>query len=311
MSMKDVLGHLEQLAPEDIVLDEGVKARWIEIYNTIWGNGGEGAYERESRFYRMQLLANEKLRTKATKFSIFNSFVDLAVNGLSLEPGTKALCYLMGRNVKVGEQDSGGRKVGIYEAQAVITVSGYGELVMRARAGQIRHADNPVIVYKEDRFSYTDDGGQKKVSYTMNLPHSSGEIVACFLRITRNDGSMDYYVMFPEDWQRLKSYSGKNNRYWDDAAKRWVEKPNELYSASNGEIDPGFLRAKCIKHAFGTYPKVRIGGNTVMESDGEPQQLDDYEPQPAMPRTESFAPAADMSQGITVEPAKAEDDGTF
>ena len=33
--------------------------------------------------------------------------------------------------------------------RAYVSVTGYGELTMRMRAGQIKYADNPVVVYEE------------------------------------------------------------------------------------------------------------------------------------------------------------------
>jgi len=313
--------QINQLAPLDIVTNDIVRQRFIQIYDTLWGNG-EAAYERESNFFNRILADDEKLQ-RATRFSIFTSFIDLAVSGLSLEPGTRALCYLMGRNHQVGV-DAGGKKV--YEGRMVLTVSGYGELVMRARAGQIRHADNPVLVYAEDEFSFGDHDGRKVLNYTCNLPHKSNQIVACYMKITRADGTIDYAVMVEEDWQRLKNYSARNNRRWDNNTRQYVEKPNELYSANGGSIDPGFLMAKCIKHAFKTYPKVRIGKYTAMESEQienaqQQQEIDDFygvseQPeQPAMPvdNNPPFGPADDMSGGVTIDPANdgIGDDGTF
>ncbi len=301
-----------------------VKQRFITIHDTLWGPGtGEAAYERES-FYFNRILNDDTKLQKATKFSVFSTFIDLAVSGLSLEPGARALCYLMGRNHCIG-QNSEGKK--IYEGRLVLTVSGYGELVLRRRCGQIRHADNPVLVYEEDSFSFSDTDGRKTVSYTCNFPHKSNKIVACYMRITRADGTTDYGIMLEEDWKRLENYSARNNRYWDRDARQWVENANELYKSSNGSIDPAFLMAKCIKHAFKTYPKVRIGKYTDFESDqvDEPQpEIDDFygvtapqQPQ-AAPEPESFAPQPDFSAGVTVDPATAyggngadEDDGTF
>ena len=313
--------QINALAPLDIVTNDIVRQRFIQIYDTLWGNG-EAAYERESNFFNRILADDEKLQ-RATRFSIFTSFIDLAVSGLSLEPGTRALCYLMGRNHQVGVGPDNKK---IYEGRMVLTVSGYGELVMRARAGQIRHADNPVLVYAEDEFSFGDHDGRKVLNYTCNLPHKSNQIVACYMKITRADGTIDYAVMVEEDWQRLKGYSARNNRRWDNNTRQYVEKPNELYSANGGSIDPGFLMAKCIKHAFKTYPKVRIGKYTAMESEQidnaqQQQEIDDFygvseQPEhPAMPvdNNPPFGPADDMSNGVTIDPANdgIGDDGTF
>ena len=251
--------EINQLKPLDIVEHPIVRERFTQIYETLWGNG-EAAYQRESIYFNKALRDNDggKLQ-RATPFSIFTAFIDLAVCGLSLEPGTRALAYLMGRNVNVGTRDAAK-----WEGRCVLTISAYGELVMRQRAGQIAYADNPVLVYDNDGFSFSDENGRKSVSYTCNLPHAGHNIVACYLPITRADGTRDYAVMFPEDWCRLAGYSQKQNR----------GRANELYGRDgNGvvHIDPGFLMAKCIKHAFKSYPKVRVGRGTEFQS----QQVDE------------------------------------
>ncbi|MBP3511139.1 MAG: recombinase RecT [Prevotella sp.] len=252
--------QINKLKPLDIVEHPVVRERFIQIYDTLWGDG-EAAYQRESIYFNKALRDNDggKLQ-RATPFSIFTAFIDLAVCGLSLEPGTRALAYLMSRNTNIGTRDNKQ-----WESRCVLTISGYGELVMRTRAGQIRHADNPVLVYDNDGFSFKDVDGRKSVSYTCNLPHFGHAIVACYIRITRADGTVDYSVMYPEDWQRLACYSARQN------GSRGA---NELYGIdANGvsNIDPGFLMAKCIKHAFKTYPKVRIGRGTELQSQQEEQ----------------------------------------
>ena len=293
--------EINQLKPLDIVEHPVVRERFTQIYETLWGNG-EAAYQRESIFFNKAIRDNDngKLQ-RATPFSIFTAFIDLAVCGLSLEPGTRALAYLMGRNVNIGTRDTPK-----WEGRCVLTISAYGELVMRTRAGQIRHADNPVLVYDNDEFSFKDTDGRKSVSYTCNLPHTGHNITACYLRITRADGSIDYAVMFPEDWCRLAGYSQKQNR----------GRANDLYGMDqNGivHIDPGFLMAKCIKHAFKTYPKVHIGRGTELQSqqvDEQPQLSDediygvDPETGEVLEQTQEAAPQPfgnnEQPQGVTV-----------
>lgn len=315
--------QLNQLQPIDIVTNETVRQRFIQIYDTLWGAGtGEPAYERES-FYFNSILRDKEQLQKATHFSIFTSFIDLAVCGLSLEQGTRALCYLIGRNYCIGKGKDGKN---IYEGRLVLTISGYGELVLRARAGQIRHADNPVLVYEEDDFSFTDTDGRKQVSYTCNLPHKSIHIVAAYLRITRADNSIDYAVMLEEDWLRLQGYSSKNNRRYDNQTRQYVETPNELYTSNEGGIDTGFLCAKLIKHAFKTYPKVRIGKAELesQQPDETQEDIDAFynvegqQPESKVPGTSTagetapFGNQPDTSAGVTVDPsADSTDDGTF
>lgn len=312
--------EINKMNPLDIALSAPVRQRFIQIYDTLWGEGtGEPAYERESIFFNRILADNEKLMNAVTRFSIFTTFIDLAVCGLSVEPGVRALAYLQGRNTKIGKGTDG---KDIYEGRLTLTISGYGELVLRSRCGQIKYADNPVLVYEEDSFSFSDTNGAKSVSYTCNLPHKSGHVIACFIRITRTDGSVDYSVMYEEDWNRLAGYSAKQNKRWDANARQYVMSPNELYTSNNGGIDTGFLMAKCIKHAFKTYPKVRIGKGTELmtEQEDPAPSIDDFyamegagQQAPAQEnKPETFCPQQDISAGVTVHTeGTAEDDGAF
>lgn len=313
--------ELNRLQPADILTHAPVRDKFIQIWDTLWGEGkGEAAYQRELNYFGHWLKDNAETASKATRFSVFTTFIDLAVCGLSVEPGVRALCYLQGRNVTVGKDAQG---KAIYEPRLTLTVSGYGELVMRARAGQIKYADNPVIVYEEDSFSFSDNDGRKSVKYTCNLPHKSRHIVACFMKIVRTDGSVDYAVMFEEDWTRLSQFSARQNRRWNSQERRWEDgNPNQLYTSQGGGIDPGFLMAKCIKHAFKTYPKVRIGRGTQMETDtiDQPQDEDLYgveetsgqEKGTGRPQ-EDFFPQRDDARGVTVDPAAGtgKDDDTW
>lgn len=306
---------INSLQPLDIITNDAVRTRFVQIWDTLWGAGsGEAAYERESFHFLNKLREDEKLQ-KATHFSIFTCFIDLAITGLSLEPGVRALCYLQGRNACIGKGADGKN---IYEGRLTLTISGYGELVMRARAGQIRHADNPVLVYEEDEFSFGDVNGQKVVNFMCHFPHKTNHIVAAFLRITRADGSIDYSVMLEEDWLRLQGYSLRNNQRYDANSRQWVGKANDLYTSRGGAIDTGFLAAKLIKHAFKTYPKVRIGRGTELETqqpDTTQQEIDEFygvaPQQPATPAADPapYGPATDMSAGVTIDTA-ADDTAT-
>lgn len=307
--------HIASLEPMKVVKDDLVCQRFIDLYGALWSEANaEAVYEREAIHFNRLLADNANLKA-CTPVSIFIAFIDLAVCGLSVEPGVRALAYLQPRGYKTGAKDNNGKD--IYEQRCTLIISGYGELVQRTRAGQIRHADNPVIVYEGDGFSFTDRGGTKSVEYTLNINHNPQKPVACFMRITRADGSIDYTVLLEEDWRRLAAYSGKANKKWDNNTKAYVEVPNALYSSGEGNrIDSGFLMAKCIKHAFKTYPKLRIGKGTTYEADETPSQEDDLygidDQQDEAPKEESFAPPTDMSAGVTVDPSQSDsDDETF
>ncbi|MDO4163980.1 MAG: recombinase RecT [Bacteroides sp.] len=303
----------------DVIRNERVRAQFISVYNSIWNEGGENVYEREAIYFNQQLRDKKPLR-ECSGTSIFYAFIDLAVRGLTLSTGSQALCYLIPRNVKVG-MDATGKDV--WEKVCNLTISGYGELVLRANAGQIRHADNPVIVYEGDRFEYGEQDGRKVVNFMSAFPRKSDKIIACFIKITRADGTIDYSVMTEQDWKRLQGYSDKQNTYYDKSSGQYVTKPNELYSV-NGQIDTGFLMAKCIKHAFKTYPKLKIGRGTALETEIIDEQSNTFDPyggvgseqpqsqQQAVQEQQHFAPAPDMSAGVTINPAEQPDnDDTF
>ena len=305
--------ELQSTKATDVIRNERVRNQFISVYNSIWKEGGEQVYEREAIYFNGQLRDKANLR-ECSGTSIFYAFIDLAVKGLTLATGTQALCYLIPRNVKVGVDQNGND---IWEKVCNLTISGYGEMVLRKNAGQIRHADNPVIVYEGDTFQYGEQNGQKVANYMSAFPRRSDKIIACFLKITRADGTIDYSVMTEQDWMRLKGYSDKQNTYFDRKNNQWVTKSNELYG-KNGQIDTGFLMAKCVKHAFKTYPKLNIGRGTSLESEviDQPQQ-GDFDPYGGVDaqeakKEEHFAPGPDMSAGVSFDPAQqGDDDGSF
>lgn len=310
---------IAQLSPAKVVRDEEVRAQFIAVYNAIWKDNGEGVYEREANYFQHLMRDNAALQ-ECTSTSVYFAFIDLAVQGLSLEIGTRALAYLLPRNRKITDPRGQVR----YEKNCNLTISGYGELYLRARAGQIHHADNPVIVYEGDDFDFGEQNGQKFVNFRSRIPRQSNKIVACFMKITRMDGTVDYAVMVEDDWKRLQGYSAKNNTVRDKQTGQYVQKPNELYTAANGNIDPGFLMAKCIKHAFKSYPKLNIGRGTQLETatvDQPDEQFNPYggvdaavdaesTPETAAPAAEpqDFGPQKDTTAGVTVT---SDDDDTF
>lgn len=253
--------ELSALKPTQIVENEKVEQKFISMYNAIWGTDmGEQIYNRE-KFHFNKLLTETPALQECTRLSLFGCFLDMAVNGLSLDQSGRPQCYLIPRNVKVRNQTGD-----IWEKRAGLSVSAYGELYMRQRAGQIKYADNPVIVYEGDNFRPIIRNGAKFVEYEGAFPRKSDKIVAAFIRIVRNDGSVDYSWMMETDWKRLSTFSAKQNK----------GTANSLYTSSGGSIDAGFLENKVIKHAFDAYPKVRTGNYTIMETQQEEQPVIDY-----------------------------------
>lgn len=305
----DTVGKLQGMNPWDVPMNPEIQNHIITLYNAIHGEGGEVFCEREARYISHSIIEDEKKRD-VTPLSVFLVFVDLAVKNITLEPGAQPLCYLLNRRSQIKGFD--GKEQ--WQNRCYLSITGYGEILLRQRAGQIRHCDTPTVVYWGDEFGYTERDGRKHVTYSLNINHDPARPIACFIKITRIDSTIDYAVILPEAWNRLAEYSKKQNK---------GSRVNDLYSSGQGgSIDPGFLIAKCVKHAFKSYPKLPVGRGTVMEAElPEEEQIPDYydlqDQKPATPAgdptpQDSFIPADNTSSGVVIDPSdNPYDDNVF
>ena len=268
--------------------------KFIQVYSQKFGEqNAEAFYEEQRGFFLNELTSGsyKELLKEASGISIYFAFLFLAINNLSLEKGLSTTCYLECKSVKVGEKvdEKTKRSTNIYERHAVISVTGYGEIVLRQRAGQIRSVDNPKVVYDCDSLRYGEREGKSFLEYEKAIPRPAGaKIIACYVRIIKADGTVDYFVLDTDEMVRLRQYSGKSN--WGKA--------NALYGTQQdcSDIDTGFLKSKTVKHAFKGYPKLSIGAGAAFESDK------DTDPQPQSEPVTTETPA----NGVTVE--TSEDD---
>lgn len=263
--------------------------KFVQVYSQKFGEqNAEAFFEEQRGFFLNELTSGsyKDLLKEAKGTSIYFAFLFLAINNLSLEKGLSTTCYLECRSVKVGEKvdEKTQKKFNIYERNAVITVTGYGEIVLRQRAGQIRSVDNPKVVYDCDSLRYGEREGKSFLEYEKAIPRPAGaKIIACYVRIVKADGTVDYFVLDTDEMVRLRQYSGKSN--WGKA--------NALYGTQQdcSDIDTGFLKSKTVKHAFKGYPKLSIGAGGALEADK------DTEPQPQAEPVTTETPA----NGVTVE----------
>ena len=263
--------------------------KFVQVYSQKFGEqNAEAFYEEQRGFFLNELTSGsyKDLLKEAKVTSIYFAFLFLAINNLSLEKGLSTTCYLECRSVKVGEKvdEKTNKRINIYERNAVITVTGYGEIVLRQRAGQIRSVDNPKVVYDCDSLRYGEREGKSFLEYEKAIPRPAGaKIIACYVRIVKADGTVDYFVLDTDEMVRLRQYSGKSN--WGKA--------NALYGTQQdcSDIDTGFLKSKTVKHAFKGYPKLSIGAGGALEADK------DTDPQPQAEPVTTETPA----NGVTVE----------
>ena len=279
---KSTLAHLDQLPAMKLAEDERVAAKFIDLYNRVHGNHmGKHIYEVE-KFHFVKAIAENKDLQACSKLSLYGAFLVVAVQGLSFDP-TKRLCYLIFNNHNVGTKDNPK-----WEKRAQLNISPYGELYLRQYYGQIQTADNPVVVYEGDDFEVITGSAGRIVNHRASYPRKSNRIIACFLRIVKNDGSIDFGIMDELEMARLAEYSKKKNK----------GQTNKLYGEDGKQFDTGFLIAKTIKHAFKAYPKVKLRGQfTQLETEVVEENIDyGLDERPAVTAPAETQPAIEQPQ---------------
>lgn len=241
--IKEALAATPRLEMVDLPF---VQEKFVSLYSAIHGVQARQAdmmYQAEKLYFRKIISTNKDLK-ECDPLTLYGAFLECAVNGLSFDPNKK-LAYLLPSNVNVGTKEAP-----VWAKHAAMVISPYGELGIRQMNGQIKSADNPVIVYEGDVFEPSETPTGKQVKYVLNVNHGT-KIIGAFIKITREDLSIDYSWLLQSDIDRLKGYSERKNK----------GHANALYTSMNGGIDPGFLGAKMIKHAFKSYPKVNLRGD--------------------------------------------------
>lgn len=263
----NVMTALKAASPVELVELDFVKDKFITLHNQFNGSSrGEQEYHVQVFNYKKMLSEKPDLR-ECSPLSLYGAFLDINVNQLSLEQGNKPDCYITSRNFKVGEKEG----KAVYEKRAQLAISPYGEVKMRMRSGQIKYADNPIVVYDCDTFKVgLNDRGKlvvKEYEAVVPTPRDA-KIIACFVRVERPDGTFEMPYLDMKEVDRLRAYSNKNN--FGNATN---DKSNALYTSNGGQIDSGFLKAKTLKHAFKSYPKVPTGKFTSLEPSLEEEAM--------------------------------------
>jgi recombinational DNA repair protein RecT len=231
-----------------------VGQKFMQVYQTMHGVKDGSAFYEAEKFHFMKTIKENANLQDCTKLSLYGCFLDNAVSGLSFDSNAKH-CYIVPFNSNVGT-----KQAPVWEKRASLMISGYGELAIRMKQGQIKYADNPVLVYEGDKFSTGTTAGQYFVEHVAVYPRTSENIIACYLRITRNDNSIDYKVFSIDEIEKLRSFSkDKNSLAWTSGL-------------------PGMIQSKTIKHAFKTYPKVRKGDFSVLASEHTEEPVEELAP---------------------------------
>jgi hypothetical protein len=144
-----------------------------------------------------------------------------------------------------------------------LALTAYGELNMRIASGQIVRINNPVVIYEGDSFQpRTNERGELTVDYAPAIPRKSNKIIGVWCSIVTSGGGLDFKWLLEDDIQRLAEYSRPRKTNYNEDPQI-----SELYTKNGGQIDPGFLEAKCIKHAMRAYTKLHVSDNIAIEDD--------------------------------------------
>lgn len=281
--MKLTIEQLNSMKPEEVLENDQVRERFIALYQNVHGRkDGEIYYEKE-KFNLLKVIGQSPALNECQGFSVYGTFLDIASMGLTLaQNGNQPYIYVLSRGVNVGTP-----KDAKWVKRMYIEVSPYGELSLRIAAGQILHADRPIVVYEGDVFQPgVDERGNKYVRYSTSIPRQSKNIIGAFFKITRPDRTHDFFWMLPDDIERLAGYSLKQNSRGTSGGSA-----NALYTSNKGQIDSGFLEAKTIKHAFKTFPKIALGQFSTLQQTEEVQAVNyglDEEITDQLPEKEPF-----------------------
>jgi hypothetical protein len=280
-----------------LVDEEAIRISFIDTICRIHKKSTREAeiiFERESMYYKKALTDNTTLMS-CTGISLYSSFLDIAISGLSIQTGSKSEAFLEARSAKQLETENINGKPVLREKWVKVcrlVVTAYGELNMRIAAGQIIRMNNPIVLYDGDLFRpRTNERGELTINYVPSIPRKSNKIIGVWCSIIVPNGGIDFKWLLEDDITRLAEYSRpKATDSNKNPQVAW------LYHSNGGQIDPGFLEAKCIKHAMRSYTKLPVSGNVSFEGD----ETNDAEPT-------SFAPDENKEKETVVINQQDED----
>lgn len=240
--------HIDGLTPMTFMDDPLIAERFIEMAGKVGQKEPDEFYEQQATYLKRIISESSDLRL-CTVFSLYSAFIDVALDGMSLDRNLN-LCYVQSSNVNVGTKDQPK-----WEKRAVRRISPYGELGMRIDFGQLKHANHVVVVYNCDDWAIeTDDQANTIVRFRAKIPRATdARIIGSWVKLTRPDNTYDIYYMLEEDISRLRAFSEKQNK---------SSGANALYGKGDNDIDVGFLKAKTLKHAMKSMPKILLKGTS-------------------------------------------------
>ena len=231
-----------------------VAEKFISLYNNVNNSqSGELVYHAETLNFTTLVNSNPNLK-KCTPVSLYQTFINAAVNNLSFSEHKKQVYIVPNRDT------------------AKLWITPYGEAQLRIDRGVIKHYDSPVLVYDCDEFSKKLVDNDTVLNHTPIVPTpKDANIIASYIKITRSDNTFYFEVFDISFFINLRdNYSKqKNSLAWRDL--------------------PAMIKAKTIKHAFHKMPVIAPKGvNIQLEPQGEDESVIDYGVAEEIENTEEF-----------------------
>lgn len=232
---------------------EQSKMSFIDIYKAVHkcsNQEAENFYEVEAFQFRKAIEENKDFAA-CTDLSVAGVFLEVISNGLSFDKSSRHV-YIMSRNVNVGT-----RETPKWEKRLTYSYAADGIIYLCKSARSIKNCSSPVIVYEGDELKVSNVNGYRSIDHSPAIPRKSNKIWGGYCFITNNDNSREAFWMDVAEVDRLKGFSAKQNK----------GNANELYTANEGQIDPGFFGTKIVKAALKHYSKKRTVNDNLYDDE--------------------------------------------
>lgn len=224
-----------------------VRQNWIENYSKTSGkNDGEMRYEAEKILF-MQTVGQNKDLANADRFSIYSSFIELAISGLTLRDG---LTYIIPYSKR---QKKGDDWVDVTTAQ--FQVGWQGRLEQISTMPNVVYCHEPQVVHEGDTFEF--EMGMNPTIHKHIPAGKSDKITHVYFVIEFSHGKK-VYMMSREDVYKVRDYSPsykfyiKNDGVWNKGKKD--EKPMDLPMWLSSEAQA--FKKTIVKRVYKTLPKL-------------------------------------------------------
>lgn len=229
----------------------GIEQNWIRTYESISGKkDGESRFNAEKILF-LQTISSTKALEKCDKFSVYSSFIELAISGLTLRDG---IAYIVP-----------------FAGKASFMPGWRGRLEQINEIPTVVHCHEPQVVWDCDQFEY--EKGEK-VKITKHKPGNrtpDSKITHVYFVIEFSHGAV-VYIMDAVDVLHIRdTYSQSYKQYVKDCKRcgkeigsTWEETRTWNGQSYNVTIEPPMwvadetqaFKKTIVKRVYGTLPKL-------------------------------------------------------